>query len=191
MSRRTAIQLERHFAGTKLQGYGRTFCHRLAGADGGAGHPAKPQRPHYAHSRHGAGRQFLRDAATIIHHGRLGTSTLQVVWENYPNETPVISGGMHITNWTHGSGNEWQATLPSSAQYFEQLFYNGQRRLRPRLGGSLGTYYRVAATIYLPGSASGPAPDPNCTVYMSGLGWECFDRFQYTPRTRLAAAGRI
>ena len=109
-----------------------------------------------------------------------GTSTLQVVWENYPNETPVISGGMHITNWTHGSGNEWQATLPSSAQYFEQLFYNGQRRLRPRLGGSLGTYYRVAATIYLPGSASGPAPDPNCTVYMSGLGWECFDRFQYT-----------
>jgi len=46
-----------------------------------------------------------------------GTSTLQVVWENYPNETPVISGGMRITNWTHGSGNEWQATLPSSVQY--------------------------------------------------------------------------
>ncbi|MGO9168845.1 MAG: putative Ig domain-containing protein [Candidatus Sulfotelmatobacter sp.] len=109
-----------------------------------------------------------------------GTSTLQVIWENYPNETPAISGGLQVTNWTHGSGNEWQTTLPSSVQYFEQLFYNGQRRLRPRLGGSLGTYYRVAATIYLPGSASGPAPDPNCTVYMSGLGWECFDRFQYT-----------
>ena len=109
-----------------------------------------------------------------------GTSTLQVIWENYPDEIPAISGGLPVTNWTHGSGNEWQATLPSSVQYFEQLFYNGQRRLRPRLGGSLGTYYRVAATIYLPGSGSGPAPDPNCTVYMSGLGWECFDRFQYT-----------
>jgi hypothetical protein len=109
-----------------------------------------------------------------------GTSTLQVVWENYPNETPVISGGLRITNWTHGGGNEWQATLPSSAQYFEQFFYNGVRRLRPRLGGSLGTYYRVAATVYLPGSGSGPAPDPNCTVYMAGLGWECFDRFVYT-----------
>jgi hypothetical protein len=109
-----------------------------------------------------------------------GTSSLQVIWENYPNETPVISGGLRITNWTHGSGNAWESTLPSSVQYFEQLFYNGQRRLRPRLGGSLGTYYRVAATIYLPGSGSGPAPDPNCTVYMSGLGWECFDRFQYT-----------
>jgi hypothetical protein len=109
-----------------------------------------------------------------------GTSTLGVVWENYPNETPVIDAGMKIANWVHNSGNEWQATLPSSTQYFEQLFYNGQRRLRPRLGGYLGTYYRVAATIYLPGSANGPAPNPNCTVYMSGLGWECFDRFQYT-----------
>jgi hypothetical protein len=109
-----------------------------------------------------------------------GTSSLKVVWENYPNETPVISGGLKITNWTHGSGDEWQATLSSSTVYFEQLFYNGQRRLRPRLGGSLGTYYRVAATIYLPGSGSGPAPDPNCTVFMAGLGWECFDRFKYT-----------
>ena len=109
-----------------------------------------------------------------------GTASLEVIWENYPNETPAISGGLKITNWTHGSGDEWQATLPSSAQYFEQLFYNGQRRLRPRLGGSMGTYYRVAGTIYLPGSGSGPPPDPNCTVYMSGLGWECFDRFKYT-----------
>lgn len=109
-----------------------------------------------------------------------GTMSLPVVWENYPNETPVLSGGLKITNWTHTSGNEWQSTLSASAQYFEQLFYNGTRRLRPRLGGSLGTYYRIASTIYLPGSASGPAPDPNCTVYMSGLGWECFDRFKYT-----------
>jgi hypothetical protein len=112
-----------------------------------------------------------------------GTSSLNVVWENYPNETPVIDGGMQITKWTHGSGNEWTTTLPASTQYFEQFFYNGQRRLRPRLGASgntLGAYYRVAATVYLPGSGSGPAPDPNCTVYMAGLGWECFDRFQYT-----------
>lgn len=109
-----------------------------------------------------------------------GTSSLQVIWENYPNETPAVSGGLPVTNWTHGSGDDWQATLPASTQYFEHLFYNGQRRPRPRLGGSLGAYYRVAATVYLPGSGSGPAPDPNCTVYMSGLGWECFDRFEYT-----------
>ena len=35
-------------------------------------------------------------------------------------------------------GNIWKATLPASTQYFENLFYNGVRRLRPRLGGALG-----------------------------------------------------
>lgn len=109
-----------------------------------------------------------------------GTTTLGVNWANYPNETPVISGGVQIKNWVHGSGNTWTATLPSSTQYFEQLYYNGQRRLRPRLGGGVGTYYRIAATVYLQGSAGGNPPDPNCSVYMAGLGWECFDRFIYT-----------
>jgi hypothetical protein len=108
-----------------------------------------------------------------------GMASLQVNWSNYPDESPVISGGMRVTNWKQ-SGDEWIATLPTGTQYFEQLFYNGTRRLRPRLGGSVGTYYRIAATVYLPGSGSGPAPDPNCSVYMPGLGWECFDRFEYT-----------
>ena len=49
--------------------------------------------------------------------------------------------------WRNIGGNQWQVSLPSATQNFEQLFYNQQRRLRPRLGGSLGTYYRVAATV--------------------------------------------
>jgi len=112
-----------------------------------------------------------------------GTPAVEIYWQAYPGESPVVSGGMQITNWTQGNGGEWTATLPGSAQYFEQLFYNGQRRLRPRVGNSsgsdVGTYYRVAATVYLPGSSTGPPPDPNCSVYVIGLGWECFDRFQY------------
>jgi len=108
-----------------------------------------------------------------------GTPAVEIAWQNYPGEAPVVSGGMQIASWTQGGSNQWTATLPAGTQYFEQLFYNGQRRLRPRLGGTLGTYYRVAAPVYLPGSSSGPAPDPNCSVYVSGLGWECFDRFHY------------
>ncbi len=103
-----------------------------------------------------------------------GTPSLQVNWASYPNESPVISGGLRITNWTHGAGNQWTTTLPSSTQYFEQMYYNGQRRLRPRLGSYIGNYYRIAATVYLPSDS-----DPNCSVYMPGLGWECFDRFVY------------
>jgi hypothetical protein len=109
-----------------------------------------------------------------------GTSTLGVQWENYPNESPVLSGGMVVTGWTNTSGNTYQATLPNSTVLFENLFYNGVRRLRPRVGGSLGTFLRNVGPIYLSGSPP-PAspPSPNCTVYVTGSGWECFDRFKY------------
>ena len=78
-----------------------------------------------------------------------GTSNAQITYENYPNETPIISGGIRVLNWTNAGGNTWKATLPASTQYFENLFYNGVRRLRPRLGGYLGTYYRFGDTVYL------------------------------------------
>jgi len=114
-----------------------------------------------------------------------GTEQLPVIWGNYPAETPIVSGGRRVTGWTNVSGNEWQASLPASTQNFEQLFYRNQRRLRPRVGSTatsnLGTYYRVAATVYLSAPPPpGPAPDPNCSVYVPGSGWQCFDRFQYS-----------
>jgi hypothetical protein len=110
-----------------------------------------------------------------------GTSTLHVVWQNYPAESATISGGMRVQSWTNVSGAQWRATLPAGTQYFEQMFYNGVRRLRPRLGGDLGAYYRMKATVYLSAAPPpSPAPDPNCSVYVNGKGWECFDRFEYS-----------
>jgi hypothetical protein len=46
----------------------------------------------------------------------------------------------------------------------------------------LGAYYRVANPVYL-NTAAPPAaaPNANCSVYVTGSGWECFDRFQYSP----------
>jgi uncharacterized protein (TIGR03437 family) len=111
-----------------------------------------------------------------------GTANLNIVYQNFPGESPVISGGIRVTGWTNVNGNTWQAALPDSTQYFENLYYNHVRRLRPRLGGYLGTYYRIAETVYL--NAPGPpaaTPDTNCPIYVSGSGWECFDRFQYNP----------
>src|SRR5262249_30845783 len=65
----------------------------------------------------------------------------------------------------------------------ENLFYNGTRRLRPRLGsGVLGSYLRSAATVYLSASAT------NCTVQIPNLGWECFDRFQYAKGDPISTA---
>jgi hypothetical protein len=115
-----------------------------------------------------------------------GTPSVQITYQNYSGESPVFSGGVRVENWTNTGGNTWTAKLPASTQYFENLFYNGTRRLRPRLGGALGIYLRNVGPIYL--SAPGPptkAPNPNCSEYFSGTGpgtgWECFDRFQFNP----------
>ena len=116
-----------------------------------------------------------------------GTASLNIVYQNYPGETPVFSGGMRVGNWSNVGGNEWKATLPAATNYFENLFYNGVRRLRPRLGGYLGTYYRNAGPVYLQGAAPpANAPDPSCSEYFAGSGWECFDRFQYNPTDPIA-----
>jgi uncharacterized protein (TIGR03437 family) len=139
-----------------------------------------------------AGTYFL-PATEMFTAADSGSATMQIVYQNYPGESPVISGGMRVQNWTNAGGNTWKTTLPASTQYFENLFYNGVRRLRPRLGVSsgntssgntsgntLGTFYRSAATVYLNSPAPpAAAPNANCSVYISGSGWECFDRFQY------------
>ena len=117
-----------------------------------------------------------------------GSPTTQILYQSYPGDaSPVFSGGVRVQNWTNTGGNTWKTTLPASVQIFENLFYNGARRLRPRLGGLLGTYYRFANTVYL-NSAAPPAaaPNPNCAVYIAGSGWECFDRFQYATTDPIA-----
>jgi hypothetical protein len=60
-----------------------------------------------------------------------GTSNTPVLYANYPNETPVISGGQVITGWTQNANGWWQTTLPPGT-YFTQLWVNGSRRYRPR-----------------------------------------------------------
>jgi hypothetical protein len=115
-----------------------------------------------------------------------GSATTKIMYQNFSGESPIFSGGVRVQGWTNVSGNLWRATLPASTQYFETLFYNGARRLRPRwgstAGGTVGAYFRIANTVYL--AAPPPpaaAPQANCAVYVPGSGWECFDRFQYDP----------
>ena len=118
-----------------------------------------------------------------------GSPGAPIIYENYPREVAVISGGMRVKNWKNLTGNHWQVTLPTETLYFENLFYNGQRRLRPRLGGYLGTYYRVRETVFLraAGTASSP-PDPSCGKLTPDRGWECFDRFVYEPADPISPA---
>jgi hypothetical protein len=106
-----------------------------------------------------------------------GTPSLRIIWQNYPGETPVIDGGERITEWTNVSGNLWQAALPPSTKFFEALFFNGVRRLRPRMGTSggnaIGPYFRVFSSVTDPSGN-----DPNCPASQA---YVCFDRFVYSP----------
>ncbi len=114
-----------------------------------------------------AGTYFL-PATEMFTAADSGSATTAIAYQNYPGESPVISGGVRLQNWTNASGNTWRTTLPASTQYFENLFYNGVRRLQPRLGGLLGTYYRNVGPVYVSGPAPpAPAPVPNCSEYFA------------------------
>ena len=85
-----------------------------------------------------------------------GTSTYPIVWEAYPGEFPIVSGGVAVGSgglnltWQNVSGNLWQVQLPANIaaseplQPFEYLFYNGHRRLRSRLESPLGVGYYMS-----------------------------------------------
>ncbi len=109
-----------------------------------------------------------------------GTPNTSIVYQSYPGEWPVFTGGARVLNWVNIGGNEWKAALPASTQYFENLFYNGDRRLRPRLGGYLGEYYHFAKPVILDANeASLPQNVQNCAVRIDANHFECFDRFRY------------
>jgi len=103
-----------------------------------------------------------------------GSARTEIVYQNFPGEHPTFSGGVRVQHWVNVSDNRWQVALPPGTQHFENLFYNGERRLRPRLNGYLGPYNRIAHTTVV--SPSDPTWVPaNCTASVS----ECFDRFTY------------
>jgi hypothetical protein len=139
-----------------------------------------------------------------------GTANLQITWQNYPGENPVVSGGTPLgSTWTNVSGSLWQTQLPANTQPFEYLFYNGERRLRSRVAGpsgagyyvnggacystatgqtvamsmcNLGTFLRVA-TVIAPTGANANCPS---VTNSGGTASKCLDRFGYNPSDPIA-----
>ncbi len=90
-----------------------------------------------------------------------GSAEATVVYEAYPGEEPVLSGGCPVRGWRE-SGGQWTVRLPEVERgewYFSQLFVNGERRYRPRLPKQ--GYYFVA----------GETPP---TQKSAGKGWDSF-----------------
>ena len=82
-----------------------------------------------------------------------GSASASVTWQNYPGETPVISGGNPVgaggfgLAWTHVADSLWQVPLPTGTPNFESLFYNGERRLRSRIASSTGLGYYMSGGV--------------------------------------------
>lgn len=133
-----------------------------------------------------------------------GNSAMPITWQNYPEETPVISGGVPVgagglgLSWTNTSGNLWQVQIPSKSQGFESLFYSDERRLRSRLQSAKGVGYHMSngscystatgqtVTVsncnlgtFLRVAATVPPGNTGCpSVSYQGQS-KCLDRFQY------------
>ncbi|HMH45051.1 MAG TPA: hypothetical protein VK557_16295, partial [Pyrinomonadaceae bacterium] len=111
-----------------------------------------------------------------------GTARTEIIYENFPGESPLFSGGVRVQNWVNQGGNKWTTTLPASTKVFENLFFNGERRLRPRLGGYLGQVYYIADPVILKAKdLQYPRDnDRNCmSLDDNNTRYECFDRFEY------------
>ena len=69
----------------------------------------------------------------------IATPPVTVTYAAFPEEEVVISGGKRIRGWketkVHGK-RAWVASIPAAKRgnwYFQQLWVNGERRMRPRL----------------------------------------------------------
>lgn len=86
-----------------------------------------------------------------------GKEAAPVVYEAWPGEEPVLSGGETVAGWREVASGRWEVTLPDVAAgtwYFSQLYVNDQRRYRPVIPRE--GYRFIAAPMY---PSQGENPD--------------------------------
>ncbi|MFC6017714.1 RICIN domain-containing protein [Plantactinospora solaniradicis] len=79
--------------------------------------------------------------------GDSGTNGYRVIYAAYPNETPVLDGGVQVTGWTQHSGNIWKAPL-DRANKLRTLYVNDKRaHMASKTISSAGCYgtYNITA----------------------------------------------
>ncbi|MBV9258654.1 MAG: hypothetical protein JO215_11610, partial [Ktedonobacteraceae bacterium] len=61
-----------------------------------------------------------------------GTNGHNVIYKAFPEQRPVISGGVPVTDWERvdGSKNLWSAPIPEGLKNTRQLYVNGVRAQR-------------------------------------------------------------
>ena len=115
------------------------------------------QRPIVVQLRGG---YYWLDAPIVFKPEDSGRPSSPVIYEAYPDERPILSGGRKITNWRVDSQGRWKATLEPVREgkwNFAQLFVNDQRRFRPRLPES--GYFDISQEVPPSPKAAGKGHD--------------------------------
>ena len=61
-----------------------------------------------------------------------GTNGYRVIYQAYPGENPIISGGTRVTGWEHHEGNIYKAQLDRDTK-LRALYVDGQRAVMARM----------------------------------------------------------
>ncbi len=71
-----------------------------------------------------------------------GSATCKVIYTNYKDEVPVISGGKEITGWKLFDKAKNIYRAPANSMEFRQLYVNGKRTIRARQP-NIGSNYQI------------------------------------------------
>lgn len=112
------------------------------------------------------GGTYYLSAPVVFGPSNSGSATAPITYTAYQTETPVISGGIKLTNqsWTTSSGSIMKTTIATNLK-FDQLFLNGKRQILARypnfndnqkyLQGSAADALNKAATCAKPEEGPG------------------------------------
>ena len=95
------------------------------------------------------GGMYYLDKPLIFTPTDSGTKDCPIIYQAYPDEKPVISGGNPIKGWKQDTGTLWSAEIPevkAGDWYFYQLFADGNRKSRSRIPNT--GYLRTEQTLH-------------------------------------------
>jgi hypothetical protein len=102
-----------------------------------------------------------------------GSATLGIVYQSYPGEAPVLSGGQPLTGWTGPDSHGWYTASAAGLPDFAQLFRDGTWLMRTR---TTPTGYLFNAGPYYSTTNGGAKI---CLFDSSKNEYEYFDRFDF------------
>lgn len=104
-----------------------------------------------------------------------GNNGHNVIYQAYPGETPIVSGGTPITGWTlfDSTKNIYRATVGTSLQT-RQLYINGVRAIRARGGDNPGGWSKVSGGYNAPDSSLSTWGNIGDVEVVSYIEWKSF-----------------